>query len=292
MSFWKRRRAKDEPKEPVPQPQESVTVRPDEPASPAPAAPKRLISYRVANLQGIGSRERQEDSFTFVNAMDVTEIRRNGLLAIVADGMGGMRDGKVASEAAIACMKADFQAMDRSGDIAAQLRDSVLKAGASVFDCLGGSGGSTIVACIFYEEKLWFANVGDSYLYLLRDGQLLHLNREHNVLHERYLETIRAGGMDPEPARSDWEKAALSQFLGMDGMDDVDYLRRPLKLHDGDRFLLCSDGVGGVLSEATIQEFMEMDTPTETCAAMERAILLQNNRYQDNFTALVVQCGY
>ncbi len=292
MSFWKRRREKNEPQESVPQPQASVTVRPEEHASPAPAVPKRLISYRVANLQGVGSRERQEDSFTFVNAMDVTEMRRNGLLAIVADGMGGMRDGKVASETAIACMKKDFQAMDRSGDIAAQLRDSVLNAGARVFDSLGGGGGSTVVACIFYEEQLWFASVGDSFLYLLRDGQLLRLNREHNVLHERYLETIRSGSMDPEPARADWEKSALSQFLGMDVLDDVDYLRRPLKLHDGDRFLLCSDGVAGVLSEAALQSYMEKGTPADACAAMEKAILMENRQYQDNFTALVVQCGY
>ena len=57
-----------------------------------PRPPERLLSYQVANLQGIGTRERQEDSFAFVNALDVTEMRRKGLLAIVADVMGGLNN--------------------------------------------------------------------------------------------------------------------------------------------------------------------------------------------------------
>ena len=255
------------------------------------ALPRRLISYRIGNLQGIGSRERQEDSFAFANAMDVTEMRRQGLLAIVADGMGGMRDGKLASETAIAALKADFQSMDREGDLAAQLYRSALRAGEAVYRTLGGDGGSTLVECVFYDEQLWYASVGDSYLWLLREGQLLRLNREHNVMTERFLETIRSGSMDPSPGREDPEKAALSQFLGMDAVDDIDILRRPLRIHDGDVFLLCSDGVGGVLTGQTVRECLSKHVPEEMCAALERAVMQENNPYQDNFTALIIQCG-
>ena len=60
---------------------------------------ERLLSYQVANLQGRGTRERQEDSFAFANALDVTEILRRGLLAVVADGMGGLKDGREVSQA-------------------------------------------------------------------------------------------------------------------------------------------------------------------------------------------------
>lgn len=255
------------------------------------ALPRRLISYRIGNLQGIGARERQEDSFAFTNALDVTDMKRMGLLAIVADGMGGMRDGKAASETAIASLRASFQAMDRQGNLAMQLSDSVLRAGESVFRALGGDGGSTLVECIFYEEQLWFASVGDSYLYLLRDGQLLRMNREHNVMTERYLDAIRQGSMDPAQGREEPEKAALTQFLGMDALDDVDCLRRPLRLHDGDVFLLCSDGVGGAVPEARVRECLSLRTPEEMCAALERAVAEAENPYQDNYTALIIQCG-
>ena len=68
---------------------------------------KRLLSYNVANLQGKGSREYQEDSFGFVNALDVTEIRIKGLFAAVADGMGGMQGGREASTLVMKTMMAD-----------------------------------------------------------------------------------------------------------------------------------------------------------------------------------------
>lgn len=255
------------------------------------ALPRRLISYRIGNLQGIGSRDRQEDSFAFVNALDVTDMKRMGLLAVVADGMGGMRDGKVASETAIASLKVSFQNMNRQENLARQLYDSVLRAGEAVFQALGGDGGSTLVECIFYQEQLWFASVGDSYLYLLREGQLLRMNREHNVMTERFLDAIRQESMDPAPGREDPEKAALSQFLGMDALDDVDCLRRPLRLHDGDVFLLCSDGVGGTVPEARVRECLSLGTPEEMCAALERAVAEAGSPYQDNYTALIIQCG-
>ena len=149
-----------------------------------------------------------------------------------------------------------------------------------------------MVACVFFRERLYYCSVGDSFLFLLRDGELLRLNREHNVLTERYREMVQSGGMDPEPARTDPEKSALSQFLGMDALDDADFLRRPLKLHNGDRFLLCSDGVGGVLRDDVIRACLELDTPGEACAAMERGVALANHPYQDNYTALVVHCGF
>lgn len=273
MAFWNKRRKKQVVPQELP-PQE------------------RLLSYRVANLQGIGTRQNQEDAFAFVNAVDVTEMKRKGLLALVADGMGGMEGGKLASETAIAAMKASFQTMDRQGDLAEALKGSVLAAGQQVFEALGGRGGSTLVACLFYREQLYYASVGDSYLYLLRDGQLLRLNRPHNVRQECWLDTIRSGSMDPEPARAHREAEALTQFLGMETLDDVDYLRRPLALREGDLLLLCSDGVAGVLTEDQLMSCLQGDAPDQMCPRLEQAILAENRQYQDNYTALVIRCGY
>ncbi len=295
MGLFKRKKAAPPVREPVPAPAprpvpEERTV---EPAAPAPPQepPKRRLSYRVANLQGVGNRQRQEDSFTFVNAMDVTEIRRKGLLAVVADGMGGMRDGRLASETAIASLKADFQAMDRSRDLGPQLRDGILSASGKVFAALGGDGGSTVVTCVFYEEELYFASVGDSFGFLFREGQLLQLNREHNVRTEDYLEILRSGSVDPERAREDPEGPALTGFLGMENLREVDEFLKPMRLHDGDLILLCSDGVAGVLSEDILKSCLGKRTPEEMCIALEEAVKSENRRYQDNYTALIIQCG-
>ncbi len=258
-----------------------------------PAAPPgRLLSYQVANLQEIGAREDQEDAFAFVNPTDVTEIKLNGLLAVVADGMGGMKDGRLASRVACTSLREDFRSMDRQEDLSGLLRKSVFEAGDRIAQRLDGVGGTTIVACIFFDEKLYYCSVGDSSLFLLRGGSLCRVNREHNVLHERYLEAIREGSGDPLPARSDPEAHALSQFLGMKGMREADLFRRPLRLCDGDVVLLCSDGVSGVLSDRELVECLSARTATAMCAALNDAVRRVGSVYQDNYTALVIKCEY
>lgn len=252
--------------------------------------PKELLSYQGASLQGIGMRERQEDACAFVNLTDVTMIREKGLLAAVADGMGGMRDGALASQMVIECLRASFAAMKPGEELAGQLRESLVRAGESVLDRLGGEGGSTAVACVIYDEKLFFASVGDSFLYLYRAGQLIRLNREQNLLHERYLLSIRSGSADPAAAGAIPGAEALSQFLGMPGPVDVDYLRRPLPLRDGDVLLLCSDGVGGVLLPETVSGCLRLSSPASMCRALEAEIFKTRRKYQDNYTALVIRC--
>ncbi|MDO4262066.1 MAG: protein phosphatase 2C domain-containing protein [Eubacteriales bacterium] len=253
----------------------------------------RLLSYQAANLQGVGRRERQEDAFAFVNALDVTEIRRRGLLAVAADGMGGMQGGSFASGRAISVLREDFAGMDYEDSLSGQLEESVLRAGREIFSALGGNGGSTVIVCLLYEERLYFVSVGDSYLYLKRDGQLIRLNREHNVLHRQYLQEIRSGHVCASAVEPDRESAALTGFLGMESLEEMDVLRKPLPLKDGDVLLVCSDGVGGTLSEENLLSCLsEGCSAREMCARIEEGILRADRADQDNYTALVIRCAY
>ena len=278
--LWKRKK----------KPKEKIEPERSEDNLPLPVPAVRKLSYAVANVQGIGRRSRQEDSFAFVNALDVTEIAEKGLFAIVADGMGGMKDGKIASESAISSLKESFAELEYEDDLAEQLLEGVLRAGEEVYENLGGDGGSTAVVCMCYDEKLYFVSVGDSFLYLKRNDQLYRLNREHNVLQQKYMQTIRRGSADPIPAQQSEEKAALTQFLGMNFLDDVDYLRKPFALQDKDVLLLCSDGVGGVLSQEDILSCLSLSSPSEICEEIERRIQRENRTYQDNYTALIIWC--
>ncbi|MCH5203638.1 MAG: serine/threonine-protein phosphatase [Oscillospiraceae bacterium] len=256
------------------------------------AAPESsdVLHYEVANLQGIGKRARQEDSFAFVNALDEEQCRKFGMMFLVCDGMGGMKDGKLASEKAIQCMLENFKAMDRRGMIAEQLHESVLRAAEEVRVLLDSDGGSTLVCGIILNEKLYFASVGDSYLYLLRSGRLFRMNTEHNICHLRYLENIRDGSFDKESAQQDPEAPALSNYLGMPAVPDVDHSVKPLNLKKGDIIFACSDGVGGVLNEEEILNAFCAETANECCSFIEKAIIGHNVQYQDNYTAVVVRC--
>lgn len=249
-----------------------------------------LLSYQVANLQQKGARPYQEDSFAFVNALDVTEIRENGLMAIVADGMGGMEAGKQVSEMAVSCMVSAFSQMQRTGDLALQLRNAVIAADDALVQRFKGIGGTTLISCIIYDEKLYFASVGDSYLYLMRGGSLYRLNREQNYRHQLYTEAISAGSIDPTEADQDPDGHRLSAFLGMGGLSDLDYLRQPLPLRDGDILLLCSDGVGGVVTESQIIQNLSNNSAAEMCLNLDESVRRAARLHQDNYTALVIRC--
>lgn len=258
---------------------------------PADPASEGRLSYRVGELQGIGRRRSQEDACLFVNALDVTKIRQQGLLAVVSDGMGGMQDGRTASATAISCMQSWFGALDRDGDISQQLYEGILMADRQVYEVIGGDGGCTVIACLIYEEKLYYAGVGDSGLYLWRDSQLTKISREQNLLHEDYLRLIHRGVLRPDMVRGDQEAEALAQFVGMGSVDDVDQLRRPLLLQPRDVLLLCSDGISGVLTEEMLGQCLALSSPKVACAAMEEQIRRAALSHQDNYTALVIYCA-
>ena len=248
------------------------------------------LSYHGAQLQQTGTRARQEDSFAFANISDVTLMRERGLLAVVADGMGGMRDGKLASEAAIARIKADFENLDVTADIPSGLCDSMVRANDEIFATLGAQGGSTGIACVFYREGLYYASVGDSYLILKRGDSIYHLNRKQNMYTRLCLMAVRDGTMDRTAAENNPEKAALTGYLGMPQLRDIDYVLRPIPLLDGDVILICSDGVGGVLGEELLRECLSAATPREMCRMLHEAIVAAGRRHQDNYTALVIRC--
>lgn len=248
------------------------------------------LSYRIGNLQGIGARQRQEDSFCIVNAIDHGKMKKHGLFFAVCDGMGGMKDGKIASETAVACLRGAYERMDKTEDMAVLLKKAVCAASNEVEGLLEGQGGSTVVAGILFNDLLYYISVGDSCFYLKRDGHLYRLNREHNLRNEIYLEDIRKGIIDPTDGRQDPESAALTQFLGMSGFDETDGSVRPLPMKAGDVLLACSDGVGGTLSETQLLDALEGDDPVLMCRNLEDEIVACFKPHQDNYTAVVVKC--
>lgn len=259
--------------------------------SPPQPPVERRLSYRVANLQGQGTRERQEDSFAFANALDVTEMRRKGLLAVVADGMGGLSNGKLVSEACVKSVLSDFAEMDREGDLPGQLRESAAEASRRLYQQFRGDGGTTLVAALLFQEGLHWISVGDSYIFLKRGRGLFRLNREQNLRAQTYLEYIQDGRLDPTAADSDPDGPRLSEFLGRGELEDVDQSLRPLPLETGDRLLLCSDGAAGGLSEASLSACLEAPSPEEACRRLEAEVLALRWAHQDNYTALVIECG-
>lgn len=250
---------------------------------------QRRLSYQAANMQMKGTRERQEDSFAVLNAMDVNEIIKNGLFAVLADGMGGLQDGKEASEAAVAEFIKLFRKLDRQGDIPEQLLKGVFEINHKIFRQFHGLAGTTAVAVMIYNSSLSWVSVGDSAVYLRRDGGIFQLNQEHTYRSRLYLSEIQNDTVDRNRVETDEDAARLSEFLGIDSLEEVDYNRRELRLKAGDTLLLCSDGISGTLSPREMTAILALP-PSAACAELQNAVIRAARPQQDNSTGVVIAC--
>ena len=257
---------------------------PEEPAAPAEGP----LTLRIANLQGQGDRERQEDSFALVNPAQGELRDRQGLLALVADGMGGMEDGKAASQWAAERFLQLFQERERE-DIPSWFYRSAHAISDSVFQSFGGRSGTTLVAVHIREGLLHWLSVGDSGIFLMRNGGVFQLNREHTCLNQLFLQELEREVIDKERAISDPDAPRLTSFVGIDRLTEVDLNLRPMELQRGDVLLLCSDGISGVLTPPELMECMSLE-PEEGCALLERMVLEKNVMGQDNYTGVLISC--
>lgn len=253
----------------------------------------KLLSYRVRALQGQGMRENQEDAFIDINSRDVSLIKQHGLLFAVADGMGGMAGGEVASNTAIETLTKEFYDIDKSTNIGTQLSTIAVKAGKNIFNTLDGKGGSTLVACIIFNEHLYWTSVGDSYIFLKRQGFIYRLNQSQNLRSRLYAEIADSNTLNHIAADENPDGNRLSSFLGMPELAlSPEYNRRPLRLLDDDAILVCSDGIAGVLDDNEIAECMNLSSPSEICDLLDIKVKEKQRQHQDNYTAVVVKCNY
>ena len=187
-----------------------------EPVREEPAAPAEgPLTLQITNVQGQGERERQEDSFAIANAADPERQRAQGLLALVADGMGGMEDGKGASQWTAERFLQLFQERERE-DIPSWFYRSAHAVSDSVFQSFGGRSGTTLVAVHIREGLLHWLSVGDSGIFLMRNGGVFQLNREHTCLNQLFLQELEREVIDKERAISDPDAPRLTSFVGID----------------------------------------------------------------------------
>ena len=249
-----------------------------------PTAERPVMTYTAAAMKGMGDRAYQEDTYV------ITERRDCGaMLAMVADGMGGMQDGRLASRTAVSAVKEAFRRMDMRDPIAPRLREAVVRANDLIYERLNADGGSTGIACIFYDGGLYYAGVGDSFLLLRRGTTLYHLNRRQNMYYAMCMQQLIDGMTDRTFAERHPERHALTGYLGMKELRDVDMFLRPMPLSHGDTVMLCSDGIGDVLSDSVISACMGAATPEESCRRIEERVLAAAQRHQDNYTAVVIR---
>lgn len=204
-------------------------------------------------------------------------------LYIVADGMGGMRDGKEAARYAVKAVS-KFVRDNLSGwkgDPAEMLNRAINAARDSFLEALGYGSGSTVVAVMLTKDKAAVANLGDSPAFLLRKGELSLLTMEHNVANI----LVKAGRLAPEEVKDHPGRHQLTAFLGI--KDRLPAHLSEFEPADGDRLLLCTDGLTGMVPTNSIASLLK--TESELSRAARDLVKLANEAGgHDNTTVLLV----
>lgn len=241
--------------------------------------------YAVEARSCIGGRHEQQD-----RAYICREKRR--VFALVCDGMGGGADGGLASTLAVSSMQRSYgEDSSKADDPVSFLYRAMLTADQVVSEKFQHQvGGTTAVAALISGQLLYWLSVGDSRLYILRDGEFLQVTRDHN--YSLRLNALKNHGeisdelYDKEALRGD----ALISYLGMGGISLFDLTQEGFPLYRDDRILLMSDGVFKTLPAASIKEAVGSCRGISARAdSLIQEISIQSEKQvQDNATFILI----
>jgi serine/threonine protein phosphatase PrpC len=204
-------------------------------------------------------------------------------LLAVADGMGGHAAGEVASAVAIGALVALDEDLP-GNDLIAILREAVedanqrLREMVTADPALEGMG-TTLTALLWAGRRLGLAHVGDSRCYLLRDGVLAQITHDHTLVQT----LVDEGRLSPEEASSHPQRSLITRALDGRGEVELDLSIRESRV--GDRYLLCTDGLSGVVSEQTMLEALHEPDPVRSCEQLVELALRGGG--PDNVTCIV-----
>jgi PPM family protein phosphatase len=242
----------------------------------------------AAGLTDVGlQRTNNEDSYLYWEPDSDAEFRRKGRLAVVADGMGGYEGGQEASRLAVESVRhiydRDFNGDPRQTLISAfgSAHDNILRYAMDHPEFHGM--GTTCTAIAIIDDQLYFAHVGDSRLYLIRNDTVTRLTRDHSYVGR----LVENGIVRSEDAESHPQRHILTAALGS-GRDVVPHTpEHPISLKQGDILILCTDGLWSLLSEGELSRVAQANSPADACARLIRIALERGG--PDNITALVLR---
>ena len=208
-------------------------------------------------------------------------------LFIVADGMGGHRGGEVASALAVETSQEVFENQHNLSQPKDLIRGAFREASRRIYlkstkenpELMGM--GTTMVLAYSHGNSIYMGNVGDSRAYLYKEGKLWQLTEDHSLVNEQ----IKAGIISPNEPEATVGRNVITRSVGFEEEVDVDVVER--EIFPGEMFLMCSDGLSGMISDEKISELCASESPktiVEEC--IEAA---KNAGGDDNVSVLVMK---
>ena len=243
----------------------------------------------VAMSSVLGTRESQQDSCY------VDSDSGGSAIGIVCDGMGGLAGGEIASQTAVKMFVEDYEQVRYSQDNYYEFFQNEIKDIDTMITHLKNdrgeylNAGTTLVAVTITNGFLQWVSVGDSKIYILRDGDMVCVTKEHNyqtLLNERLM---NAAISEEDYSKESMRGAALISYLGMGDVSLMDLNPNPLELMDNDVILLCSDGLYKAVSDERIFAIIKKNFGNleAILQALQQEAYLASPHTQDN-TSIVI----
>lgn len=254
----------------------------------------RSHSVCIGLESNIGERDSQQDA-AIVSTNDRDPGAEKKLtIAVLCDGMGGMRGGELASNLCANRIYEDFN-KKKVNDYDQFLKEEIEIVDRLVAGLKDGNekpmrAGTTMVAVIIEDDSLYWASVGDSRLYVVRGTDITQVTTDHNYYME-LLEKVKRKKISLEEAEKDKDKGALTSFIGMNGVTKIDRNKKPFKLLSGDCLILCSDGLYRSVDNRMMKNIVLQHGNNMARAAIDLVgeALSKRKKRQDNTTAITIK---
>lgn len=223
----------------------------------------------LANLSDVGcQRENNEDRYSYWESADDQQFALKGRLAIVADGMGGYEGGQEASRIAVETIESVYRDGVMGGPHSwlvegFQAAHNRIQEYAINNPDLHGMG-TTCTAIALLGNLLYYAHVGDSRLYLVRDTSISRVTQDHSYVGR----LVATGVIRAEEAESHPQRHILTAALGAGATVTPDSPEQPVSLQSGDVLVLCTDGLWGLMHDHEIQNIVSGKSCEEICRAL------------------------
>jgi serine/threonine protein phosphatase PrpC len=231
---------------------------------------------------------------------DAIGSMRDAGLYVLADGMGGYNAGEVASSIAVktvidlveaACKREDRADIENDTGFMRQtivLRDAISRANKVIHQTASSQQGcegrgTTIVACLFYDDKISIAHVGDSRLYRVRKGKLEQITMDHSLLQE----LVDRGFYTREEAERSTNRNYVTRALGVEPGVDVEIQEVPVEPQD--IFLLCSDGLSDMVDDEEIHLTISTFSANLDTVGQQLIQLSNDHGGKDNVSVMIAQ---
>jgi protein phosphatase len=223
----------------------------------------------------------------------------NGLV-VLADGMGGYNAGEVASGMATTVITTEIQQLlgkiqpyqvdqeSKKSVAEKMIREQVIKANTSIYQAAQSQPqyagmGTTLVVCMFYDNKMSVGHLGDSRLYMLRGSKFSQVTRDHSLLQEQ----IDSGIITAEQAKHAQHKNLVTKALGIDPTVEPEIHEYPTKV--GDVYLLCSDGLCDMVDDSDMGMTLQALGGNLKLAAQQLVQMANDNGGKDNVSVILVR---